>query len=113
MRLRRRKIRWMIVAVLLSPAAALATSESAAKERAVALCQQQKKKNADPGEWEQGPCISNGQGELADWVVDVAHSPRQPVDDQPSNQCSAFAEGRIKKFVELDTKCKVIRSHSK
>lgn len=102
----------MIVAVLLSPAAALATSESAARERAVALCQQQKK-NADPGEWEQGPCISNGQGELADWVVDVAHSPRQPVDDQPSNQCSAFAEGRIKKFVELDTKCKVIRSHSK
>jgi hypothetical protein len=105
-------MRWVIVAVLLSPTAALATSESAARERAIELCQQQKK-NADPGEWDQGPCISNGEGGLTDWVVDLAHVPRRPVDDQPSNQCSAFAEGRIKKFVELDTKCKVIRTHSK
>jgi hypothetical protein len=42
-------MRWMIVAVLLSPAAALATSESSARERAIALCREQKK-NADPGE---------------------------------------------------------------
>ena len=46
-------------------------------------------------------------------MVDVAHAPRQPIDDQASNQCSAFRDKSIKKFVELDTSCKVIRSQGK
>ena len=105
-------MRWILVVLFLSPLAALATSESAAKERAVAICNQQKKKIA-PEKWEKGPCISDGQNGLTDWVVDVAHSPRQEVDDQPSNQCSAFLHNKIKNFVELDTSCNVIRSQSK
>jgi hypothetical protein len=105
-------MRWILVVLFLSPLAALATSENAAKERAVAICNQQKTSVA-PEKWEKGPCISNGQNGLTDWVVDVAHAPRQAVDDQPSNQCSAFVEKKIKNFVELDTSCNVIRSESK
>src|SRR5437588_5732304 len=41
----------------------------------------------------RGPCISNGK-EISGWVVDVAHRPRQAVDDLPENQCSAYANGR-------------------
>jgi hypothetical protein len=53
-----------------------------------------------------GPCLSN---DLApDWVLDIAHNPRIAIDDQPENQCSAFAEGRAHHFVELDEDGKVI-----
>ncbi|TMA31850.1 MAG: hypothetical protein E6J88_03305 [Deltaproteobacteria bacterium] len=105
-------MRWILIAFLLSPAVALATSETTAKEQAVAICKQQKKTIA-PEKWEKGPCISNGQNGLADWVVDVAHAPRTAIDDDPSNQCSAFVEKKIKNFVELDTSCNVIRSQAK
>ena len=43
-----------------------------------------------------GPCIANDL--MPDWVADIAHSPRQDVDDQPENQCSAFREGRAHHF---------------
>lgn len=54
-----------------------------------------------------GPCLSNDL--LPDWVVDVAHNPRQKIDDLPENQCQAFIEGRAKHFVELDLDGEVIR----
>lgn len=53
-----------------------------------------------------GPCLSNEI--IVDWVVDVAHNPRQPIDDKPENQCSAFREGKAHHFVELDTNGNVI-----
>ncbi len=47
----------------------------------------------------QGPCL----GKVADdWVLDIAHNPRQPVDDKPPNQCADFREGRVHHFIELD-----------
>lgn len=47
----------------------------------------------------RGPCL----GTIAPgWVVDVAHNPRQPVDDLAQNQCAAYREGKAKHFVELD-----------
>lgn len=54
-----------------------------------------------------GPCLSNDL--LPDWVVDVAHNPRQKIDDLPENQCQAFIEGRATHFVELDLDGEVIR----
>jgi len=54
-----------------------------------------------------GPCLSN---ELdINWVLDVAHNPRDSIDDLPENQCSAFREGRAKHFVELDLTGGLIR----
>lgn len=54
-----------------------------------------------------GPCLSNDL--MPDWVADVVHTPREPVDDLPSNQCQAYYEGRAHHFVELDTSGNLIR----
>lgn len=55
---------------------------------------------------DNGPCL----GEIADdWVVDVAHSPRQPVDDKAENQCPAFRDGTAHHFIELTTNGDLIR----
>lgn len=54
-----------------------------------------------------GPCLSNDL--IPDWVADIAHNPRQAVDNQPENQCSAFREGRAHHFVELDLEGNVIK----
>lgn len=47
-----------------------------------------------------GPCLDDGET-FPGWVIDVAHDPRQAIDDRPENQCPAFSEGRADKFVEL------------
>lgn len=54
-----------------------------------------------------GPCLSNNL--IPDWVLDIAHNPRQAIDDQPENQCSAFREGKAHHFVELDPAGNVIK----
>lgn len=55
-----------------------------------------------------GPCISNAL--MPDWVADIAHSPREAIDDLPANQCPAYLEGRARHFVELDLKGNLIRA---
>lgn len=71
----------------------------------MALCQAELAKGTDLS---AGPCLSN---ELAhDWVCDVAHSPRQDIDNLPENQCSAYREGRAHHFVEVDENCELIKS---
>lgn len=54
-----------------------------------------------------GPCLTNDL--KPNWVVDIVHSPRIPIDDLPENQCQAYTEGRAKHFVELDLKGNLIR----
>ena len=54
-----------------------------------------------------GPCL----GTVArDWVADVAHDPRQGIDDDPKNQCAAFRHGDAHHFVELDPDGHLIRA---
>ncbi len=55
-----------------------------------------------------GPCLSDAL--MADWVLDIAHSPRIPIDDLASNQCPSYREGRAKHFVELDPEGNLIRA---
>ena len=59
-----------------------------------------------------GPCLSdnNPDWNITDWVCDVAHSPRQPVDDLSENQCQAFRNGQAHHFVEVDPSCNFIRA---
>jgi len=57
-----------------------------------------------------GPCLLNPIPELPDWICDVAHDPRQDVDNDPNNQCSAFREGRAHHFVEVNPNCELIRT---
>lgn len=55
-----------------------------------------------------GPCLSNAL--MPDWVADIAHSPRQAIDDLVENQCPAYLEGRAHHFVELDLNGNLIRA---
>jgi len=54
-----------------------------------------------------GPCLGVIK---PGWVADVAHDPRQDVDDEPENQCAAYREGDADHFVELDPDGNFIRS---
>lgn len=55
-----------------------------------------------------GPCLTNKI--VSNWVCDVSHSPRQDVDNDPSNQCEAYKKGEASHFVEVDEKCNLINS---
>lgn len=63
------------------------------------------------GDLSNGPCLSddNPEWDIDDWVCDVAHNPREDVDNLPENQCKEYREGYAKHFVEVDENCKVIR----
>ncbi|MEM0475766.1 MAG: hypothetical protein QW343_03155 [Candidatus Norongarragalinales archaeon] len=64
------------------------------------------------GPWLEGPCLSDAApGKMpSGWVCDVAHSPRESVDDEPENQCAEYRSGAARHFVEVDVECKVIRA---
>jgi hypothetical protein len=55
----------------------------------------------------RGPCLGVIK---PGWVADVAHDPRQAVDDEPENQCAAYRSGDAEHFVELDPDGNYIRS---
>ncbi|MEM7816873.1 MAG: hypothetical protein QXZ20_03095 [Candidatus Aenigmatarchaeota archaeon] len=76
-----------------------------AKEECIKLC-----KNYDK-DLSNGPCLSdsNPNWNVNDWVCDVAHSPRQEIDNLPENQCKDFREGRAHHFVEVDLNCNLIK----
>ena len=57
-----------------------------------------------------GPCISESLPSLPDWVADVAHDPRQPIDDEAANQCQRFRSGEAHHFVELNIDGQLIRA---
>lgn len=59
---------------------------------------------------EQGPCLLDPATENKDWVCDVAHSPRQDVDNLPENQCSSYRSGVAAHFVEVAPDCRFIRT---
>jgi hypothetical protein len=54
-----------------------------------------------------GPCLGVV---LDNWVADVAHDPREEVDDRPENQCGAYRNGHIEHFVELSPQGILIRA---
>lgn len=54
-----------------------------------------------------GPCLS--EDIEIDWVLDIAHSPREPIDDLAENQCQNYRQGKAKHYIELDTNGKLIK----
>jgi hypothetical protein len=58
----------------------------------------------------RGPCIAEQLPGMSDWVADVAHDPRQPVDDVRANQCRRYRDGQAHHFVELDISGHLIRA---
>ncbi len=69
------------------------------------LYDQEKERGRD---FSSGPCLSNAL--MPGWVLDIAHNPRQKIDDLAENQCSAYIEGRAQHFVELDTVGNLIKA---
>jgi hypothetical protein len=59
---------------------------------------------------ESGPCIAEALPGLSDWVADIAHDPRQDVDDDPANQCERYRDGAASHFVELTPEGELIRA---
>ncbi|MBI4038012.1 hypothetical protein HY382_03135 [Candidatus Curtissbacteria bacterium] len=65
------------------------------------------KAKASGTDFSNGPCL----GAVApDWVLDIAHNPRQTVDDKEENQCAEFRNGQVKHYIELDPDGKLIRA---
>lgn len=84
---------------------ARAVTEEAAVTEAKALYALKEGQGMD---FSSGPCLSDNL--LPDWVADIAHNPREEVDDLSENQCPSYRAGTNKHFVELDTAGQLIRA---
>ncbi|MFB6217176.1 MAG: hypothetical protein ABEJ72_09500 [Candidatus Aenigmatarchaeota archaeon] len=58
----------------------------------------------------RGPCLLDPV-ENSNWVCDVAHDPRKPVDNQRENQCDAWHNGTADRFIEVTPDCDFIRTN--
>jgi hypothetical protein len=79
------------------------------KEKAVAAARDAYA-SAKGTDFRRGPCIAERLPGLPDWVADVAHDPRQKVDNEPANQCVRYESGAAHHFVEIDPNGKLIRA---
>jgi len=75
--------------------------ETIAQIKCINLCLTQQKADLT-----KGPCLSDEI--IPNWVCDVAHSPKLPVDLLKENQCPAFSK-TAGHFVEVDEKCELIK----
>ena len=86
-------------------------------ETVISACEDLCRAASESGQYlESGPCLSDTKPDwepnwnLNNWVCDIAHYPRQPIDNLQENQCQAFKEGRAQHFVELYPNCTLIRA---
>lgn len=86
----------------------LEQKKTADKTLALVKCQElcQVELYSGDSDFTVGPCLSNAI--IPDWVCDIAHEPRQAIDDDPANQCAAFHDGTAHHFVEVDGNCNQI-----
>jgi hypothetical protein len=83
-------------------------SDDGERDRAIVAARVAYEEEAAAGtDFADGPCLGVV---LENWVADVAHDPRQEVDDRPENQCEAFRSGEADHFVELDPDGELIRA---
>jgi hypothetical protein len=79
-----------------------------ADEETIARAQQAYERAKAQGvDMSSGPCLGVIE---PGWVADVAHDPREAVDDEPANQCAEYRSGKADHFVELDPDGNFIRS---
>lgn len=96
----------LIVIVFLSGCIGQKSTSDQAKEACVELCKNAQMNLSD------GPCLANNdQWEFEHWVCDVAHYPREAVDDLEENQCQGFRNMDAEFFVEVSEDCKIINSN--
>ncbi|MEM1536032.1 MAG: hypothetical protein QXQ82_02515 [Candidatus Pacearchaeota archaeon] len=56
----------------------------------------------------EGPCLLDPMSN-AEWVCDIAHKPREAIDNLRENQCNAWHNGTAKHFIELTPNCELIK----
>lgn len=80
------------------------------KTLATVKCQEfcQNKITIDDQDINIGPCLD--EEIIPDWSCDVSHSLRQPIDDDPRNQCANFRTGVTQHLVEVDGNCNLIKA---
>jgi hypothetical protein len=87
------------------------TSTSVERQGAIdAAMRAYDQKKAAGADFASGPCLSESLPGFSDWVADVAHDPRQSIDDEPANQCQRFRDGDADHFVELTPQGRLIRA---
>jgi hypothetical protein len=116
-RMRARPVRTFLIAAVCGATALSAcggggdepsqTEKSQAVGQAVVALQHAQKSGKDLS---SGPCISERLPGLSDWVADVAHDPRQALDDESQNQCQRYRDGEAHHFVELTPSGQLIRA---
>jgi hypothetical protein len=62
----------------------------------------------DNASLQNGPCLLDPIPVQPDWVCDIAHSPRLPMDNLPENQCSFYLSGKSVHFIELSPGCRLL-----
>ncbi|MEM4318402.1 MAG: hypothetical protein QW244_01090 [Candidatus Pacearchaeota archaeon] len=75
-------------------------------EQCLQACQQALTNNIS---LEHGPCLLDPIP-LSDYVCDIAHWPRQAIDNSRENQCNAWYNKTATHFIELTPECKFIRA---
>jgi len=99
----------LVAALAMSACGGGASDEE--RDRAIGAAAEAYQKAAQSGEdLDAGPCVAERLPGLDDWVVDIAHDPRQDVDDDPANQCQRYREGEASHFVELTPEGELIRA---
>lgn len=79
------------------------------RDRAIRLAQElYQQRRADGMDFSNGPCLA--EEIIPDWCADIAHSPRQEIDNMPQNRCRSWLDKRVHHFVELDPEGNVIRA---
>ena len=97
----------LLIVILLSGCTTPSKEDSKlAKELCVKKCQEALSNHENLSD---GPCLSNEI--IKDWVCDVAHSPRQDVDNLRENQCDAWHSKQARHFVEVDPECRFIKAY--
>jgi hypothetical protein len=98
----------LLVVALLLAAGCGGGADDNERERAIAAAHVAYEEAAAAGtDFADGPCLGVV---LDNWVADVAHDPREEVDDRPENQCEAYRSGEAEHFVELDPEGELIRA---
>jgi hypothetical protein len=96
----------LLVSLLLLAGCGGGPSESE-EDAAIAAARQAYAEAVEQGvDMSNGPCLGVV---MENWVADVAHEPREDIDDESGNQCEAYRRGDADHFVELDPDGTVIR----
>ncbi|MCL6500753.1 MAG: hypothetical protein K6T16_01820 [Candidatus Pacearchaeota archaeon] len=59
----------------------------------------------------KGPCLLDPMSQDTNWVCDIAHKPRENIDNERENQCNSWHNGTSKHFIELTPECEFITAN--